>query len=63
MLSVATFQSLTVWSPLAEASVPPSGLKATELTDFWCPTRLKRTLPVATSHRRSSPGDRPSIPG
>ena len=46
---VLTFQSLTVWSLLAEAIVWPSGLKATELIESACPDRARRKLPVLAS--------------
>src|SRR5947209_3817561 len=37
-------------SPLPEARVLPSGLKATDDTPSVCPLRVACSLPVATSH-------------
>ena len=58
-LPVATCHSLIVWSRLAEASVLPSRLKATEVTWLLCPLRVACSLPVATSQSLSSPGWNP----
>ena len=40
-------------SVLPEASVLPSGLNATEHDRLVCPSRVARSLPVATSHSRT----------
>src|SRR4051794_16172599 len=49
-LPAATAHSLIVLSPLAEASVLPSGLYAMDDTPSVCPLRVAFCLPVATSH-------------
>src|SRR5262249_3413902 len=61
-LPVATSHSLTVRSPLPEASVFPSGLYATEVTPFVCPLRVFRSVgwwadsgDVATSNQQATP--------
>jgi hypothetical protein len=46
-LPVARFHTLMVLSSLPEASVLPSGLKLTLLTDAVCPVRVVIGLPVA----------------
>src|SRR5262245_62296774 len=48
-LPLATSQSLTVLSRLAEARILPSGLNATDITDSVCPWRVARSLLVARS--------------
>src|SRR5207253_11090898 len=40
---VCAFQTFTVWSPLAEASRCPSGLKATPQTRAVCPLRERES--------------------
>src|SRR4051812_20828233 len=45
-----TSHSFTVWSLLAEASVLPSGLHATDHTSPVCPLRVANSLPVAAPH-------------
>jgi hypothetical protein len=45
-----TFHRRIVWSSLPEARVLPSGLNATEFTQFVCPLKVARSLPVAASH-------------
>jgi hypothetical protein len=42
--------SLTVWSKLAEASVLPSGEKATEETLWLCPLSVASSCLVCASH-------------
>src|SRR5947209_5603365 len=49
-LPVFASHSLIVLSVLAEASVFPSGLNATEYTSDVCPLRVARSLPVFASH-------------
>src|SRR5262249_20796410 len=49
-LPVATSHSLIVLSSLAEASILPSGLKATEPTESPCDLRVACSLPVRRSH-------------
>ena len=44
-------QIRTVWSPLAVASVFPSGEKATDATRAVCPSKRARGRPVETSQR------------
>ena len=46
---VAASQSLTVWSPLAEARRLPSGLNATPVTLPVCPLSVSSSWPVAAS--------------
>src|SRR5262245_16894785 len=62
---VATFQTLTVRSKPAEASLLPSGAKATELTVLPCPNRVVLAWPLARSHTlivRSSPAEARVLP-
>src|SRR5438046_1096053 len=49
-LPVATTHTLIVLSSLAEASILPSGLKATEPTESLCDLRVACSLPVRRSH-------------
>ena len=44
---------MSVWSPLPDSAVRPSGENATELTDFECPVKVRSSWPVATSHSLS----------
>jgi hypothetical protein len=48
-------QSFTVPSSLAEASVRPSGEKATERTRLVCPVRMNARSFVATSNTVTDP--------
>ena len=54
-LPVAGSQTRIVWSRLAEASLLPSGEKATEDACRPWPRRVRSALPVAGSHRRTVP--------
>src|SRR5262249_48872316 len=47
---VAASHSLTVLSSLPEARVLPSGLKATDQAQLFCPPRVAEFLAMATSH-------------
>src|SRR5208337_3317521 len=46
---LATSQSLILSSALPDASLRPSGLNATELTELVCPARVRNSCPLATS--------------
>src|SRR5262249_33287105 len=60
-----TVQMRTVWSQLLLTSRLPSGLKATRMAIFVCPSNVVSTVPVFASHRRtvlSSPALASTLP-
>lgn len=61
ILPVATSQSFTVASQLADATFFPFGEKATSLTIAVCPVNVRSSLPVDTSQSFNVLSELPEI--